>query len=364
MGKRKLRMFLKSISLTNFRNYTKQDFKFKSQITLLIGDNAQGKTNFLESIYFLATTKSTKADREQELIKYGEDFLRVEGGIDSDINLEIAMQFQESYLAKKIKVNGVPRKTSDYSQNLTAVLFTPDNINLITGSPSLRRFHMDQTLCQVDKDYKKTLSAYENIIIRKNRLLKLIQERKAKKDQLTYWIDEQILLGILLSEKRKKYFDFLNNAEKKFGEFYFNYLPNEITVERLDEYLEKEILSASSLIGPHRDDFLILLNEKDLSKYGSRGEQRTAVMDLKITEAAYIEYILGERPILLLDDIFSELDLSHRQHVLELAKLQQTIITAIELDINIKKEFKDFRSVTFYVQDGKILEKADKSPKL
>lgn len=385
-------MFLKSISLTNFRNYTKLNFKFKSPVTVLIGDNAQGKTNFLESIYFLATSKSPKADKDQELIKYGEDFLRVEGKITSEelrktqnisesdnleirtsetpshsesfrkkensVQLEIAMQQVENYLTKRVKVNGIPRRVSEYSQNLAVVLFTPEDINMVTGSPSLRRYHIDQTLSQIDKEYKRTLSSYENIITRKNRVLKSIQEGRSKKDQLIYWIDQQVLLGTLLSEKREAYFEYLNTAERAFGNFKFEYLPSKLSAERLKEYEEREIGSANSLIGPHRDDFLFFLKDRDLSKYGSRGEQRTAVLDLKITEAAYIESVLGDRPILLLDDIFSELDLSHRQHVLDLSKLQQTIITAIELETPIKKGLKD--ATTLYVENGKLLQKADK----
>ncbi len=358
-------MFLKSLSLTNFRNYTKLNFKFKSPVTVLIGDNAQGKTNFLESIYFLATSKSPKADKDQELIKYEEDFLRVEGKLENDTMLEVAMSLDneqslstQSGLRKRIKVNGIPRRATEYSQNLSVVLFTPEDINMVTGSPSLRRYHIDQTLSQIDKEYKKTLSAYEYTVARKNRVLKAIQEGRSRKDQLIYWTDQQILLGTLLSEKRIAYFEYLNRAERSFGEFKFEYKPSKLSAERLKEYEEREIGSANSLIGPHRDDFTFYFKDRDLSKYGSRGEQRTAVLDLKITEAAYIESVLGVRPIFLLDDIFSELDLAHRQHVLDLSKLQQTIITAIELESPIKKGLKD--AMTLCVENGKLVQTADK----
>jgi DNA replication and repair protein RecF len=341
-------MFLKHIKLQNFRNYSSIDFPFRQNVTVLIGENAQGKTNFLESIYLLATAKSAKADRDEELIKEGEEILRVEGEVSNEeiINLEIAMLLQNGKLTKKTKVNGIPRRTADYCLNLAVVFFTPENINMVTGSPSLRRYQLDQTLSQVDKSYKRTLTTYENIIVRKNRILKSIQEGLAKKDQLTYWLDQQIMLGSLLTQKRQEYFDFINTVEKKFGPFRYQYKPSEVTLERLREYEDREIASANSLIGPHRDDFQFFYEVRDLSKYGSRGEQRTAVLDLKFSEVEYVEHVLGQRPILLLDDIFSELDASHRQHVVDLAFQQQTIIASVDWDKSLEKALKEARVMT------------------
>ncbi len=314
---------------------------------MLTGENAQGKTNFLESVYILATAKSLKADKDEELIREGENFLRVEGEVEQKetVNLEVAMLSQEGKLTKKTKVNGIPRRSVDYCLNLAVVFFTPENINLVTGSPSLRRYHIDQTLSQTDREYKRTLTAYENIVTRKNKILKSIQEGFAKKDQLIYWIDQQILLGALLTQKRQYYFDFINNSEKKFGPFRYQYKPSEVTIERLKEYEEREIASASSLVGPHRDDFGFFYDQRDLSKYGSRGEQRTAVLDLKFSEVEFIESILGERQILLLDDIFSELDSSHRQHVIDLAFQQQTVIASVDWDETLEEALKEAKIV-------------------
>lgn len=347
-------MRLLHLKLQNFRNYSDINFSFKKQVTVLTGENAQGKTNFLESIYILATAKSLKADKDEELIKEGENFLRVEGEVEEKetVNLEVAMLLQEGKLTKKTKVNGIPRRSADYCLNLAVVFFTPENINLVTGSPSLRRYHIDQTLSQTDREYKRTLTAYESIITRKNKILKTIQEGYAKKDQLIYWIDQQILLGTMLTQKRQDYFDFINNVEKKFGPFKYQYKPSEVSVERLKEYEDREVASASSLIGPHRDDFSFFYGLRDLSKYGSRGEQRTAVVDLKFSEAEYIESVMGERPVLLLDDIFSELDMSHRQHVIELAFLQQTVIASVDWDTTLAEALKEAKIVT--VKSGEI----------
>lgn len=345
-------MLLKNLTLTNFRNYSTLDFNFNNQITVLVGDNAQGKSNFLESIYFLATAKSPKADKDEELIKQEENFLRVSGEVD-EANLEIAIQVVEHTVRKRVKVNGVGKRVADYLVNLAVVLFAPEDVNLVAGAPSLRRAHIDQLISQVDWEYKRALSHYENVVSRKNKVLKAINEDKASTDELIYWTDQQVILGTILAIKREEFFKFINSVEKNFGEFKFIHQPNLISAERLKEYQGREIAATNSLVGPHRDDFTFLLAEKearsdsalpkDLAKFGSRGEQRTAVLDLKLAEVSYIESILKTRPIFLLDDIFSELDVAHRQHVIELSKLQQTIIATVEFDQYLQEALKDAR---------------------
>lgn len=345
-------MFLKRLTLTNFRNYPALSFEFKNQITVFIGDNAQGKTNFLEGIYFLSSSKSPKAEKDEELILSGENYLRVQGEVSvsagsagqqvsESVDLEIAMQIVNGMMRKKVKVNGISRRVADYSEHLAVVLFAPEDINMVTGSPSLRRNHIDQTISQVDREYKKALSNYENVVTRKNKILKAINEDKARTDQLTYWSNSQVEFGEILSKKRIEFFKFINSVEKKFGDYKFEYIPSPISSARLQEYQSREVASMSSLIGPHRDDFLFTLNGQDLSKYGSRGEQRTAVLDLKLADVSYMESRLGERPIFLLDDIFSELDDEHRKHVIDLSNLQQTIISTVEFDAFLKKSLKD-----------------------
>lgn len=361
-------MNISKIKLTNFRNYSDLEFKFTKPITVFLGLNAQGKTNFLESVYFLATSKSFKAEMEEEQIKDSEEFLRVEGEIqnsefgidntDEQVNLEIALQNNSEGVKKKIRVNGIPRRLVDYAGNLVVVEFLPEDINLVAGSPSLRRNHVDVTLSQIDKGYKKALSSYGQVLTNKNRLLKNIREGSSSVNELTFWIDKQLELGKVIVEKRQELFEFLNSTEKKFGEFDYEYVENVLSKERLEEYRSREIDSASSLIGPHRDDFVFKLNGKELSKYGSRGEQRTSVLDLKISEVEFIELKIGSRPVLLLDDIFSELDLSHQKHVLDLSKMQQTIITGVEFNPDLADELKN--SAIFFVENGQITEQVDK----
>ena len=358
-------MFLKRLRLSNFRNYCELDFEFKTPLTILLGNNAQGKSNFLESIYFLATTKSPKADKDDELIKKGESITRVEGTVEceqEETNLEIVMQDEEEMgFRKKVKVNGVPRRSVDYIGNLSVVSFSPEDINLVTGSPSLRRWHIDLTLAQIDKEYKSALTNYEEIVTRKNKVLRMIKEGLAKLDELDFWSERQFEFGRVVSEKRADFFSYLNATERRFGDFQFEYIQNVLTKERLEEYKGREVGAGASLIGPHRDDFLFVLSERDLSKFGSRGEHRTAVLDLKISESSFFEEKTGRRPILLLDDVFSELDNEHKKHVVELTKLQQTVVAGVELDKETAKSLKDFNLL--FVENGKLSEKAGTSPK-
>lgn len=343
-------MRLKSLSLQNFRNLKNTQIIFNKDTTVLIGDNAQGKTNFLESIYFLATGKPIKTETDEEVIKFKELSVNVEGdleGIESEGGkLSTIIQNTESGLRKRFLVNGIPRRMVDYQGNLVAVFFRPEDIELVTGSPSFRRDYIDQTIGQVDREYRKVVSSYQKIITQKNKLLKLIREGVSKVDELIFWNDEQLRLGLILQSKRRNFFETINSFEKRFGDFEYKYFPNEISLSRLGEVNAREIQAAVSLVGPHRDDFIFYLGEKDLAKYGSRGEQRTAVLDLKITELSYFEKIIGARPMLLLDDIFSELDESHRQHVLDLAKLQQTIIATVEYDDYLKEALRDSQVLT------------------
>lgn len=342
-------MFLKKISLTNFRNHAKPKIKLSNNTTVLKGDNAQGKTNFLESIFFLATGKPIKSEADEEIVKFEETVVSVEGEIENSLgntNLLTIIQKTDEGLRKKFLVNGIARRLLDYSGSLVVVYFRPEDIDLVTGSPSLRREYIDQTIGQIDRDYRKILSTYHKIVTQKNKLLRLIREGLAKPDELTFWNNEQLKLGEKIQEKRKSFFSKINSYEKRFGKFEYRYSPNEINNQRLKEYSSREIAAAVSLIGPHRDDFSFFEEGKDLSKYGSRGEQRTAVLDLKITELIFFESVLGERPVLLLDDIFSELDISHRAHVLDLAKSQQTIIATVEYDEYLKEALKNAQIFT------------------
>lgn len=353
-------MFLKNLNLTNFRNYSQLELKFDNRPTIFIGNNAEGKSNILESIYLLSTSKSLRAEKEIELIKEGEQFGKIEGiisdessnGVEEELLILINKETEE-FSKKKLMVNGIARRAVDFIGNLPAVYFYPSDINMITGSPSLRRWHLDLSLTQIDIDYKKSLTLYEHFLTARNRVLKAIREGRGRVDELSYWTDGLLEQAKIVSKKRADFFNFINNFEQILGNFKFIYLPNIISLDKLTETQDREIAAATTLIGPHRDDFDMMLDHKNLAHFGSRGEQRMATLAFKLLTLEYMSKVLGKRPILLLDEIFSELDPSHRSIVASIAKKQQTIIATVELE-NIPQEFLDSARI-LKVESGKII---------
>lgn len=334
-------MFLKNLRLTNFRNLTKANVEF-AQGTLLIGNNAQGKSNLLEAIYVLATAKSLRAEKDIQIIKYGENFARIEGEVAEEFNqkdqepikLEIVMQKKEEAegIEKRVKVNGVSRRIVDYIGNLIVVYFSPEDINLITGTPALRRAYLDLTLSQADREYKRALVIYSTALSSKNRVLKRIQEGLAKLSELDFWILQMVESGNMVSSKRRNFFKVVNQEKQSMGNFRFEYKENILSQERLVQYQSREIAAGASLIGPHRDDFMFEMNGRNLAFFGSRGEQRTAVLELKLVELQFIKQIKGALPVLLLDDVFSEMDALHREYVISTIYGQQTVLSVVETE--------------------------------
>ncbi len=354
-------MFLKNLSLQNFRNYSNLSLEFDKRPTVLLGNNAVGKSNLLESIYFLSTTKSARAEIDSELIKGGEEFARVEAKLidnsqltmENSTQLEITLQNSDGF-SKRVEVNGVGRRVVDFIGNLPAVIFSPADINMITGSPSLRRWHLDLCLSQVDPTYKKSLTLYEQVLVNRNKILKRIREGEGGMEELIYWTSELLKYGTVVTDGRKAFLESINIQETPLGKFTFEYLQNILTKERLEQYSGREIASASTLIGPHRDDFKVLMGSRNLAHFGSRGEQRIATLAFKLAQLEYMALVLGKRPTLLLDDVFSELDAKHRKQVVEIVSRQQTVLATVELE-HIPKSFLDSARI-LNVEDGKITE--------
>lgn len=347
-------MFLKKLNLLNFRNYAALNLELDEQPTILVGNNAAGKSNLLEAIYFLSTTKSGRVDEESELIKQGEGVALISGlttdyrlpqkaedgrrKTEDDIKLEITLQNIEESFSKKVKVNGVPRRVTDYIGNLPTVIFYPWDINMVTGAPSLRRWHLDMALAQVDSAYKRALTLYEQVLTNRNRVLKRIKEGQGRIDELDFWTEELIKNGQVIQSAREAFLQAMNSFNSPLGKFVFEYKESLLTNERLHEYNGREIQASVTLIGPHRDDFVLKMDRRNLGLFGSRGEQRLATLVFKLATLEYMALTLGERPILLLDDVFSELDQNHRAAVVEVVSRQQTIISAVELE-NLPKDF-------------------------
>ena len=292
---------LNKISLTNFRNYEKREFEFGKN-NIVIGNNGVGKSNLLEAIYLLATGKSFRADNDMEMIVYGQQF-----SIVSSENLQITITDR-----KKFEVNGIPRRMIDFVGNMRAVLFAPQDMELISGSPGYRRRYLDFVITQTDREYRRSLISYEKGLRQRNKLLSLIREGLPQRHQLYFWDHLLIKDGEYLTLARQKYLgDLGDKGDVGYRAIYDKSI---ITEERLKQYEVEEVASATTLVGPHRDDFQITSEGKDVSKFGSRGQQRMAVLWLKQGEIRF----LGGDPILLLDDIFSELDHGHREEVMKL----------------------------------------------
>lgn len=345
-------MFLKSLNLINFRNYSQLDIKFDDRPVVFVGPNGAGKSNILEAIYLLSTTKSVRVEEESEFIKDAQQFCSIKGN-----ELLITMvnsQKDEERFKKMMMVNGVARRVVDFIGNLPAVIFWPSDINMVTGAPSLRRWHLDILLAQIDSNYKRDLTMYEQVVTARNKVLKRIKEGQGRLDELIYWTDELIKDGAAVAQKRQQFFQFINQMKNPLGDFKFEYRPSELNVARLESYNGREVAACATLIGPHRDDFDFQLDNKDMAKFGSRGEQRMATLAYQLATLEYMADILGPRPILLLDDVFSELDVKHRAVVSSIASKQQTIIATVELE-NIPKEFLDSSRI-LKVEDGKITE--------
>ncbi len=343
-------MTIKNLQLTNFRNYSNLNLAFTQEPMILIGENGAGKSNILEAIYLLSTSKSPRVEEETELVKKDEAVSVIKGSIKGDNELTISLP------NKKVLVNGVPRRVVDFIGMLPSVIFWPSDINMITGSPSLRRWHLDLSLAQAFPGYKKSLTMYESVIQNRNRVLKSIHEGLAKLDELDFWNQELIKHGQTVAQTRQEFFAFVNNLSSPLGDFVFEYLPNEVSIARLEKYQDKEIAASMTLTGPHRDDFKICVKSKalkELSKFGSRGQQRMGTLAFKLFQLEFMSYTLGERPVLLLDDVFSELDENHRAAVAEISLRQQTIIATVELE-HIPQEFLDSSRI-LKVEEGKVI---------
>lgn len=352
-------MVLKNLQLTDFRNYNSLKVEFTDNTTLLVGDNTQGKTNLLEAVFMIATSKSFRAENEDEVIRFEKELARIEGIIENktgkntlELILTKGILYGKRVATKKVKVNGVSRRVTDFIGNLNVILFSPQDIELVTDSPSIRRKHLDFFLSQISSNYRRSLSEYGKALTQRNRLLEKILEGQAKREELSFWDNQLLEYGKVLTDQRHILFDFLNEKRTQAYDFSFNYQPSLISKEVLENNLEREILASATLHGPHRDDFSFFLSDKNLTFYGSRGEQREAVFTLKLLELEYMTQATGERPILLLDDIFSEFDHHKREKILSLIPKQQTFITTTDFHLIPQKYQK--KVDVFLVEKGNL----------
>lgn len=340
-------MIIRSVWLQGLRNYTNLAVSFSDTTTIIVGDNAVGKTNLLEALYLLASGKSFHAESDRELISFSAELARVKGIVvdasgekkELEILLTPGSVLGKKTATKRYTINGVGRRMVDFVGTVRCVLFWPQDLELVTDSPSYRRRYLDRVLMQADRGYRRALTTYEQALRRRNRVLEAIREGSASSKELTYWNESLIEHGTCIHQSRKEYIDFLNTfttpvSEELLPRYRLTYNYSEISESRLRQYANEEIQAGMTLVGPHRDDCIFMFSSsespKNVAKFGSRGEQRLAVLWVKIGESAYIERHSGEKPVLLLDDMFSELDPQHRTVLEYLVRDRQTIVTTTD----------------------------------
>ncbi len=346
-------MKLEKIYLDNFRNYGQLEIEFAAGLNLITGANAQGKTNLLEAIFYLSRGTSARSTRDQDLIFWEREAFKIEGNAQShsrSIRIEINVPRQGT---KKIKINGVAqKKIQDLLGNFTSVIFSPDDLELIKSGPRCRRLFMDHSVSQLVPVYNHYLLQYQKVLGQRNHLLRLIGEQKAGSDELEVWSDQLAAIGAKIIFRRLEYLKKitplareihaqLTDRQERLSLKYFSSLAlaKTATPEQIKEFFLNqlqvskitEIRRGQTTSGPHLDDLLCLANERDLRLYGSQGQQRTAVLALKIAEMELLRLETGEYPVLLLDDVSSELDEQRRSYLLQIIDKQaQTFLTTTE----------------------------------
>lgn len=345
-------MIIREIQLKNYRNHTDKNFKFTPKISLIVGENGSGKTNIIEAINFASTGRPFKARYDREIISHGKDGAVVkalvkrenssqENGQAKEHKIGILVEKSERYenaSSKTVKIDGKGRRIGALSKVFNTVLFSPLDMDLLTGSPSTRRDYMDKVLTQSDPKYGKNLTKYTKARRQRNKILEMVRETRGGYAQLNYWDEKVLSLGQEIQEAREKWVEYINDILNLKVEKIDDRLESKLVYEKspinrkkLDNYRPREIAAGTSLIGPHREDFTLMHNGVDLARYASRGQQRTLILVLKLCELEFLEHKVGERPVLLLDDIFSELDEKHKSSLEKVVHSQQTILTATDI---------------------------------
>ncbi len=355
-------MIIKSIDLQNFRNYGLQSIEFDGKTNILYGDNAQGKTNVLESIFVAGTTKSHKGCKDYEMISFDKDEAHIKAIMcRNNIDYRIDMHIKKNK-NKGIAVNGVPiKKAVELYGIVNIIFFSPEDLNIIKSGPSSRRKYMDMELCQLDKIYVSNLMNYNRTVEQRNKLLKDIGFHPELKDTLDIWDSQLVKYGSEIIDKR---FDFVKKLNLIVEDIHsrltggkeklvISYEPS-VSPEEFENVLkdsrEKDIKMRMTCTGPHRDDICFLAEGIDIRRYGSQGQQRTTALSLKLAEIELVKKSVGDTPILLLDDVLSELDGSRQNYLLNSISNVQTIITCTGLDEFISNRF-DINRI-FKVKDG------------
>ena len=358
-------MYIESMELKDFRNYEFLSLRFDKGTNIFYGDNAQGKTNILEAVYLCGTTKSHRGSKDREMIRFHENESHIKlrinkGGISHRIDMHL-----KKNKAKGIAIDGIPiRKAKELLGIVNIVFFSPEDLNIIKNGPGERRRFLDSELCQLNKIYLSDLFQYNHILNQRNKLLKDIAQKESLKSTLDIWDEQLVRYGASVIRSRREFVREMNEVIQRIhssitGEkeqIELIYEPNveeEQFLEILLKNREKDFKFKNTSSGPQRADMCVKINHIDIRKYGSQGQQRTAALSLKLSEIHLVERKIKDVPILLLDDVLSELDVNRQNYLLESIKNIQTMITCTGLDEFVNSRFEINK--LFKVVDGTIV---------
>ena len=362
-------MIITSLELQNYRNYEQLNMEFDKGINILYGNNAQGKTNVLESIYLSGTTKSHKNAKDKETIRFNEEEAHIRTTVlKNDVSYQIDLHLKK-HKSKGIAINKIPiKKATDLFGVLNLIFFSPEDLNIIKNGPSERRRFLDLELCQLDKIYLYNLTKYNKVLNQRNKLLKDMYNNPSLRDTLSVWDEQLVTYGTEIIKRRKQFIEDLNliifTIHKRLSgnkeELCLLYEPDCSAVNFADKLLEaraRDERMGSTSVGPHRDDVAFLISNIDIRKFGSQGQQRTAALSLKLAEIELVKKVIHDEPILLLDDVLSELDSNRQNQLLNSITNTQTIMTCTGLDEFIRNRLKIDK--VFHVENGIVTEGND-----
>jgi|SRR5690625_1038902 len=348
-------MHIDRLHLTNYRNYAQIDLQFDHKVNVIIGENAQGKTNLMESIYVLALARSYRTPRERELIRFDHDYAKIKGKMIKR-NRPIPLEIVISQQGKKAKLNHLEQKRlSDYIGVFNVVMFAPEDLRLVKGSPQVRRRFIDMELGQIQPNYIYHLGQYQKILKQRNYLLKQIRRQESMDFTMLDVLTEQLIHHATIILKKRFIFleqlsswakDIHSQISRQLEHLSIQYNPSidvseednkekisNIYVHKFNDIQKREIDRGTTLIGPHRDDITFFINNKDVHVYGSQGQQRTTALSIKLAEIKLIQQEIGEYPVLLLDDVLSELDHYRQSHLLNTIQGKvQTFVSTTNVD--------------------------------
>ena len=344
-------MIIKSLELADFRNYESLNISFDSGTNILYGDNAQGKTNILEAIYVSSTTKSHKGSKDKEIVSFDKEEAHIRTYLEKDhVEYRVDMHLRKNK-SKGIAIDGQKiKKASELLGLLNVVFFSPEDLSIIKNGPAERRRFADMELCQLDSFYLYNLNHYNKIINQRNKLLKDMYFNPGLRETLNIWDMQLVSFGSKIIERRelfaKQLCEIIEEIHSRLSggkeKIEVKYEPD-VSIEdfevRMKENQEKDIKSKLTSTGPHRDDFSFIVNGIDIRKYGSQGQQRTAALSLKLSEIELVKKMTKDTPVLLLDDVLSELDSNRQNYLLNSIGDIQTIITCTGLDEFINNRF-------------------------